>query len=127
MGAKNGITPGMVFKVLDRKGQDIKDPATGEVLGSILRTKVVVRVTTVEERISLCETFRTRPRNVGGTGVGSFARMFQAPRWIEQYETLKTDEATWEDLDESESYVKVGDPVEEVLESESPEVGSFDK
>ena len=30
---------------------------------------------------------------------------------VTKYETLKTDEKTWEDLSESESYVKTGDPV----------------
>jgi hypothetical protein len=127
IGAKDGVAPGMVFKILDTKGQDIRDPETNDVLGSILRTKVVVRAVTVQERLTLCETFRSRRANVGGTGVGNIARMFQAPRWVDEYETLKTTEATWEDLDESQSYVKPGDPVEQVLEADSPEVGSFEK
>jgi hypothetical protein len=38
------------------------------------------------------------------------------PRWITKYETLRTEEKTWEDLDEKDSYVKVGDPVVQVIE-----------
>ena len=41
--------------------------------------------------------------------------MFMPPKWITKYETLKTEEQTWEDLDEKSSYVKVGDPVIQVI------------
>ena len=37
------------------------------------------------------------------------------PKFVTKYETLKTTERTWEDLDESESYVKIGDPVVQVV------------
>lgn len=39
------------------------------------------------------------------------------PKYIEEYETLKTKEDTWEDLDEEQSYVKTGDPAVQVDES----------
>ena len=39
-----------------------------------------------------------------------------APRWETKHETLKTVEKTWEDLDETESYVKTGDAVVQVIE-----------
>ena len=38
------------------------------------------------------------------------------PKYVNRPETLKTEEKTWEDLDETKSYVKTGDPVVEVLE-----------
>ena len=38
------------------------------------------------------------------------------PKWETKYETLKTEEKTWEDLDEVDSYVKIGDPVVQILE-----------
>lgn len=37
--------------------------------------------------------------------------------WVIKYETLKTEEKTWEDIDEEESYVKIGDPVVQVIET----------
>ncbi len=40
------------------------------------------------------------------------------PKWVTKYETLKTEEKTWEDLDEEASYVKVGDPVIQVQQAE---------
>ena len=44
------------------------------------------------------------------------AQMFMPAKWETKYETLKTEEKTWEDLDEEDSYVKIGDPVVQVLE-----------
>ena len=46
----------------------------------------------------------------------SFSKIWlMPPEWTTDYvETLKTEEKTWEDLDEEESYVKVGDPVVQV-------------
>ena len=128
VGKRDGVAPGMKFDVLDPKGEDIADPDTGDVLGSLQRPKVRVRVSQVEDRISVAETFRSHNVNVGGAGIGLglsqtlFSRWLLPPEWVERHETLKTTEKTWEDLDESESYVKTGDPVIEVLEN--PDVAS---
>ena len=43
------------------------------------------------------------------------------PKKVTKYETLKTEEKTWEHLDEEDSYVKVGDPVIQVLQAEEEE------
>ena len=45
-----------------------------------------------------------------------------SPRWITEYETLKkSDRPSFEELDEDESYVKVGDPVVQVIEENNVE------
>ena len=44
------------------------------------------------------------------------AQMFMPAKWETKYETLKTEEKTWKDLDEEDSFVKIGDPVVQVLE-----------
>ena len=119
LGETHGVIAGMYFDVLDPKGDDIKDPDSGEVLGSIERPKVRVQVVKTEERLSVASTFRKKTVNVGGRGgfaVGGLAEMFLPPKHVTKYETLKTTEKTWEDLEESESYVKTGDPVVQVLE-----------
>lgn len=119
VGSADGVVVGMYFDVLDPKGEDIKDPDTGEVLGSIERPKVRVQVIKTLERLSVASTFRKREVNVGGKGIipsQSLADMFLPPKLVTKYETLKTTEKTWEDLDESESFVKTGDPVVQVLE-----------
>ncbi len=120
-GAENGVKVGMYFDIMDPKGDDICDPDTGEVLGSLDRPKVRVKVTQVHERLSVASTFQKEKINVGGSGyaLGSFGGLSQAllpPKYVTKYETLKTDEKTWEDLDEEESYVKSGDPVVQVQE-----------
>jgi hypothetical protein len=119
-GSADGVERGMKFEVLDPKLEDITDPDTGESLGGIDRPKVVVEVTRVADRLAIARTYRHKRVNVGGTGgflsgASALAKQFEPPRYVTRYETLKTDEATWEDLDESRSFVKTGDPVREVI------------
>jgi hypothetical protein len=115
-GSKDGVRKGMRFQVLDPKAENVEDPESGEILGSIERPKVDVQVTMVEEHIAIAKTFHARRVNVGGMGLGlsGLARQFEPPRYEKRYDTFKTDETTWEDLDESESFVKVGDPVRQM-------------
>ena len=47
VGAEKGVTIGMFFDVMEIHDEDIKDPDTDEVLGSIERPKVRVHVTHV--------------------------------------------------------------------------------
>ncbi len=118
VGSSSGVVVGMRFEVKDTKGQDVRDPDTGELLGSIERPKVRVEVSKVQERLSVASTYKKFSVNVGGAGVGSsLSHIFMPPKWVTKYETLKTGEKTWEDLDEEDSYVKTGDPVVQILES----------
>lgn len=122
IGKADGVAVGMEFNVLDPKGEAIEDPDSREVLGSLNRTKVRVKVVQVEDRISVAETFKSRRVNVGGVGpslglgMTGLARLLMPPVWVDRDVTLKTTEKTWEDLDESESFVKTGDPVVQILE-----------
>ncbi len=112
-GSEDGVVVGMKFQVLDPKAENVKDPETGKTLGSIDRPKVEVEVTRVAEHLAIAQTFRRHQINPGGlAGISALARQFEPPRVV--YETLKTNEATWEDLDESKSFVKIGDPVREI-------------
>ena len=121
-GSNSGVAVGMRFEVMDAKGEDIKDPATGELLGSLERPKVKVEVSKVQERLSVASTYKKETVNVGGGGLevgmvsSSLSQLFMPAKYETRYETLKTEEKTWEDLDEEDSYVKIGDPVVQVLE-----------
>src|SRR5437867_1472509 len=94
-GSADGVREGMIFDVLDPKAEDIADPETGEVLGSVYRPKVQVKVFALEERLSLARTFHSTRVNLGGGGLGGLAKAFEPPKWIERHETLKTSESTW--------------------------------
>jgi hypothetical protein len=115
-GIKDGVKVGTIFEVLDKNATDIRDPKTKELLGSIDRPKVQVKVSIVEEKLCIASTFRTKTVNRGGTGssITSIAGMFSAPNYVEELETLKAEEKAWEDLPEEKSYVKVGDPVRSI-------------
>ena len=47
-GSSSGVLIGMYFDVMDPKGEDIMDPDTGDILGSLERPKVRVQVTQVK-------------------------------------------------------------------------------
>ncbi len=117
IGSQNGVRKGMLFDVIDPKGEDIVDPDTGGILGSLERPKVRVKVISVQDKLSVASTYNKERVNIGGVGIGTSAisQLFiQPPEYVTQYETLKTEEKTWEDISEEESYVKCGDPVVQV-------------
>lgn len=123
IGSKDGVQVGMYFDVMDQEHENILDPDTDEVLGSIERPKVRVRVMLVQDRLSLASTFKKKRINVGGSsGLGVFAgglsEALMPANWVTRYETLKTEEKTWENLEEKESYVKTSDPVVQVFPDE---------
>ena len=109
-GTRDGVRLGMVFSVLSTKGADINDPETGELLGSVDVEKTRVKVTIVEERLSVASTFRTIRTNVGGRGLG-LANIFEPPKWETRVETLELEESSKIELSESETIVRTGDPV----------------
>jgi hypothetical protein len=106
----------MLFDVIDPKGEDIVDPETGDIIGSLERAKVRVEVISAQNRLSVASTYKKERVNVGGVGIGTSAinQLFLQAEYVTPYETLKTEERTWEDLSEAESYVKHGDPVVQV-------------
>lgn len=126
-GTENGVTIGMYFDVLDPHYENIEDPDTQEVLGSFQYPKVRVRVTLVEEKLALATTYRGEQVNIGGSSksgssraldayLGPFAESLMTPKWIMKYETLRKTEKANDELDEKDSYVKIGDPVVQITD-----------
>ncbi len=116
-GSDDGVEVGMVFKILSAKGSDIKDPDTGESIGSVDIEKTSVKVTTVQDRVSVGSTFRTRRVNVGG-GLGIINNaLFAPPRYEDRIETLKIRDSAFEELGEDDSFIKTGDEVVQDLQS----------
>ena len=123
VGSDHGVCIGMYFDIMDQNLEDIKDPDTQELLGTIERPKIRVKITAIQAKLSLASTYKSRRVNVGGTAqyAGQFeglARALMPAKWVTNYETLKTEEKTWEALDEKKSFVKTGDPVVQVVETE---------
>ena len=116
VGSDHGVLPEMYFDIMDQTHQDIQDPDTGALLGSIDRAKVRVKVVLVKEKLSLASTYKKKEINLGGiVGLNPLASGFSQallpPNRITKYETLKTEENTWQSLYEHKSFVKTGDPV----------------
>jgi hypothetical protein len=122
LGSEAGVEPGMKFAVLNRKGVDITDPETNESIGSVPIAKVIVEVTRVEPKLSVARTFKKRRRNVGGSGalgIASMTNLFEPPKYVDEWETLRTaQKPEIAELPADQSYVKRGDPVEQVVGEE---------
>ncbi len=121
-GSLDGVKVGMVFKILGVTESTINDPDTGEHIGTaeLEFEKTAVKVTSVQERLSIASTFRTRKINVGGTGLGILAsHVFQPPKWETQVETFQTDEPIDEAFDR-DVFVKIGDVVVQDTEASAP-------
>lgn len=127
IGSEHGVKLGMYFDILDTNGEEIRDPETNELLGSIKRSKVRVKVTTLQPKLAVASTFEKYRVNLGGSGVGiaTFSSLLAPPKYVTKYKTLRLDEETRGALSEADSSVKVGDPVEQVqsLVDEDVEVG----
>ena len=121
VGSTNGVAVGMRFDVVDPKGEDIRDPDTDEVLGSIDRPKVRVRITKVKEKLSLAATQEKRGKRRWSIIDRRFQPLLMPPKWITKYETLKRGEQTLDELDEQESLVEIGDPVVQIIEGSEEE------
>ena len=116
IGTENGVEVGMRFVILNRKGVDVKDPDSGEVIGTVEVPKTVIKVVRVDgPKISVGRTFRT----IAGTpGIaGAIVSMYGRPA---RTETLDIEAGTSikAELDDVDSHVKTGD---DALQTEGEE------
>ena len=122
IGQEQGVRVGMSFNILTPKGFGIRDPDTDEDLGDFQRAKNRVRIIQTQDKLSLASTYRSK--SVGDAlaeaffGTRSFHTMTSRNS---QFETLRTDTHTWEDLSDEDSYISVGDPVVQVFSDDEPE------
>ena len=100
-----------------------EDPATGADLGIVRRDKVKVKVVDVQAKLSIARTYETYEVRTGGIDLGLSARMFsqlfESPKVVTRVRTLRYEDGGlgYTPLDETESCVKIGDPVELLEES----------
>jgi hypothetical protein len=111
-GSEHSVEVGMRFAVLNSRGADIKDPETGELIGSVDVPKVLVKVVRVGEKVSVASTFRKFTTGNQGLIAGLSGLYATA---VTRVETLRTDEATYqEEINPGDSFVHIGDPVVQV-------------
>ncbi len=125
VGSSHHVEVGMQFDVVHARNLELKDPISDEFLGKLELPKKRVRISEVAEKFCIASTL-ARKVNVGGRGPGwDFANIYAPPKWEIQYDTLKKSKSSFEEIDESESVVKVGDPVVEVVTSDTAESMEF--
>lgn len=128
LGLTSGVSPGMKFRIMDQPTV-VKDPSSGEELGIVSREKVRVKVVKVQPKLSIARTYETYEKNVGGKGglrmeaISGIAQMFQPPKIVTRVRTLRFEDSglDYSPLDQAQSFVKVGDPVELVEEEATTE------
>lgn len=114
-GYNDGVVAGMKFRVLSEQPFEVIDPQTQRSLGFIDREKVRVEASVVKERLSICRTYR----RVGVKGNAVMSLVDLLGPYSEIPETLKTDQFLHlPSLSESESYVRIGDRVVQLLPNE---------
>ena len=116
-GQTSGVKKDMIFGILETK-ENIKDPDTGEVLGSVENIKIRVKVVDVQHKLSVCRTYETFQTNMGGSGksgISALSAFFEPPpKWVTRVKTLKSEDASFEDLGVTGSFVKIGDKVRQL-------------
>jgi hypothetical protein len=76
LGSRHGVKEGMYFEVTDPLTENVVDPITGDVLGSIKRRKAQIRVLTVAERMSTAEIYPRR----GRAGISASVDLMMGPK-----------------------------------------------
>jgi hypothetical protein len=121
IGSNDGVETGMRFRVMANTPTEITDPSSGEVLGTVYRDKVRVKVENVEPRFAICRTYRfyREPGNVWYYAFQSLSRAGTAVPPTNIPETLKAEDTDFlPDLPEEESFVKKGDRVVQIVEDD---------
>lgn len=114
IGRVQGVKKGMKFAILAPTPEEISDPETGELLDTVDRTKALIQVTEVRERITICSTYKTSK-----ISSGIFSAFYSLSR---HHDPLQETPDGLEDfslpalLSSEESYIKRGDQVKQVEE-----------
>lgn len=123
LGLERGVVPGMKFKILATEPIYVKDPKSGDILGTVDREKVRVIASEVQPKFTICRTYRKKT-----VGTNSFMEMVMINNILanspkrEIPETLKAkDSSLPPPLSEEESYVKIGDRAIQLKKEEGDE------
>lgn len=110
IGTVEGVRPKMKFRVLAAAPVEVRDPDSGEPLGTIEREKVRVQAIDIQENFTVCQTYETLRRGPLAPAMG--AELLEAGG----VRTLRRgDRGYVPPITEKESYVAIGDLVEEIV------------
>ncbi len=113
IGARDGVSKGMKFAVLAPTPLIIRDPDTGDELGTVDRPKVRVHATSVREKFTICSTYEIRRTGGYLVAVAQLDNILGPVR--EEPKTLRASDSSYPPpLDPEESYVQIGDRVIEI-------------
>ena len=124
-GIVDGVTVGMDFNVMDTNGEDIRDPDTDEVLGSIERPKVKVRVIHAQEKLAVATPPPSKGTNTDILAeittsaiptLGPVARSLIVVTPRKPYAGSQKTAKTTHVPDNKDTDVKIGDPVVQIIE-----------
>ena len=124
-GILDGVTVGMDFNVMDTNGEDIKDPDTNEVLGSIERPKIRVRVIHAQEKLAVATSPGSKGVNTdiltdlvdsAIPTLGPVARSLVVVPPRKPYAPSPKTSETTRAPDNKGTGVKIGDPVVQIIE-----------
>lgn len=108
-GQNDGVEIGMQFAIMGNHQGEVRDPDSGETLGTVEVIKTIVKIVEVEERISLGKTFRTIKEGGGAFAMSSEISRAFTPSSV-RVETLDQEGRFSEkEITPDKSYVKVGD------------------
>lgn len=103
------VSEGMTLRVIGEP-VPLQDPVTGEHLGTLTGTKVLLRVYDIASKYALARTFRSKSVLIRGTpALRGLGDLFSPPEYETRTETLQRDSS--KDLS-GESAVQTGDHVE---------------
>ncbi|NJO04999.1 MAG: hypothetical protein HC876_05425 [Chloroflexaceae bacterium] len=100
IGRNNGVQVGMNFKIVQNNPVEIRDPASGELLGTLKREKARVRVVEAKERFAICRTYKLN--------ILSNENIMES----------LTEPIPKEGIFAEDDYVKVGDTVVQILDED---------
>jgi len=109
-GTASGVKEKMVFSVAPRE-EEVKDPDTGEILVSIPREKIRVKVSEVKEKMSVARTYETFQVY---EAPDPFVTLRMRRGQVTKVRTLRDETDFSGPFKPDRSFVNVGDPVMEV-------------
>lgn len=108
-GTNDGVKLNDMFNIMDKKGDEIIDPETNEVIGYLNAIKDTVKVTEVQEKMCVCSSLNIsqlhRNLTVTANALNNFINMNEKKRLNINYDDVNKDRK------ESDEPIKVGDEV----------------